>query len=69
MGNKPTHTAYSVRDFTKDGEPDSHWTKIGVSFLHKDGKGFDLVLDALPVNGRVVVQLNMPKPKKDETGE
>jgi hypothetical protein len=24
----------------------------------KDGKGFDLILDALPISGRVVLQLN-----------
>jgi len=61
--NKPTHIAYTVRDFTKKdtGEADSSWTRIGVAFLHKDGKGLDVALDALPVNGRVVLRLNTPK--------
>jgi hypothetical protein len=66
MADKPTHTAYSVRDFKKqDGAADSSWSTIGVAFLHKDGKGLDVVLDALPVSGRIV--LRIPKPK--ETGE
>jgi hypothetical protein len=66
MANKPTHTAYSVRDFKKEtGEADTSWTKIGVGFLHRDGKGFNIVLDALPISGRVVLRLNTPKPIKD----
>ncbi len=44
-------------------EGDSSWTKIGVGFVHEDGKGFDVVLEALPVSGRVVLRLNQPKPK------
>jgi hypothetical protein len=66
MANKPTHTAYSVRDFKKqDGQADASWSKIGVAFLHKDGKGLDVILDALPVSGRVVLRLNQPKPAKE----
>jgi len=65
MANKPTHTAYSVRDFKKqDGTADSSWSKIGAGFIHKDGKGFDIVLDALPVSGRVVLRLNTPRQKE-----
>lgn len=40
---------------------DASWSRIGVGFLHRHGKGIDVVLDALPVNGRVVLRLNMPK--------
>lgn len=54
---RPTHTAYAVRDFTNStGEPDSSWMRIGVAFMHRDGYGFDVKLDALPVNGRVVLR-------------
>jgi hypothetical protein len=64
--SKPTHTAYTVRDFTKKdtGEVDASWLKIGVAFAHKDGKGFDVALDAVPVNGRVVLRLNPAEKKK-----
>jgi hypothetical protein len=63
---KPTHNAYSVREFDKAGEKDSSWLKIGVAFAHKDGKGFDVVLDAVPVNGRVTIREPKPKDGKDE---
>ena len=69
MSRKPTHSAYSVREFTKDGEEDSFWTKIGVAFVHKDGKGFDVALDAFPVSGRIVLRLNKFKPPKAEAAE
>jgi len=66
MAIRPTHTAYTVRDFTeKDtGEVDAQWLKIGVAWLHKDGKGFNVQLEAVPVNGRVVLRLNKPKAKE-----
>jgi hypothetical protein len=63
---KPTHTAYAVRNFQRDGEDDSSCSRIGVAFLHRDGKGIDVVLDAVPVNGRVVLRLNEPKSKKTD---
>lgn len=62
---KPTHNAFTVREFERDGKKDSMWLKIGVAFAHKDGKGFDVVLEALPVNGRVSIR----EPKEGETTE
>jgi len=61
-GNKPNATAYTVREFTTTGdegkaEKGSMWTKVGSAWLHKDGKGFNVQLDAVPVNGRLVVRV------------
>jgi hypothetical protein len=58
---RPTHTAYSVRDYQKNGQSESDWTRIGVAWAHRDGDGFDIHLDALPVNGRVALRKNKPK--------
>lgn len=49
--NKPTHRAYAV---TKRGEK-SRWQEIGAAWSHKDGKGFNLKLDYLPLNGAELV--------------
>lgn len=66
MANKPTHTAFTVRDYkTKDGEDKGRWLEIGAAWVHKDGKGFDVALDALPVDGRLVLRLNEPKDKAE----
>jgi len=46
--NKPTHRIYSV---TKRTSGESDWTEIGAAWPHKDGKGFSLKLNLLPLNG------------------
>ncbi len=62
---RPHATAYVVRNFEgHDGKEDSSWLKIGVAWLHKDGEGFDVILDAVPVEGRLVVRVNKPKESK-----
>jgi hypothetical protein len=52
----PTHTAYAVRNFQKkDGEDDANWSKLGEAWVHRDGKGFDIVLEALPLEAALRV--------------
>jgi hypothetical protein len=50
----PSHTAYQVRD-AKDGGK-GYWTRIGVAWATKDGKGFTIQLDAVPLDGKVVLR-------------
>ena len=47
----PTHRAYSV--IRRDGQ-DDYWLNIGLVFPHKDGNGFNIVLQALPLDGKIV---------------
>lgn len=51
--------AYAVQDGRKGQK--SYWTRIGRLFPHEDGKGHDLLLNALPVNGRVVIRQEEPR--------
>ncbi len=51
---QPALVAYAVEDARKGRK--AYWTKIGRLFAHEDDKGFDLVLNALPVNGRIVIR-------------
>jgi hypothetical protein len=61
--NKPTHRIYAV---TKRGEK-STWDEIGAAWPHKDGKGFNLKLDYLPLNGgELSLRVPMPKDKTDD---
>lgn len=62
--NKPTHRAYAV---TKRGEK-SRWQKIGATWSHKDGKGFNLTLDYLPLNGADLV-LRVPDSAEAATAD
>jgi len=56
----PSHIAYHVRD--REGGK-SFWTRIGVAFAHKDGKGFNIQLEVAPLNGQI--SLRVATEKKD----
>lgn len=51
--NQSRMNAYQVKD-GPDGQ--SYFNRIGSAFPHKDGQGFNLVLDAMPVDGRVTLR-------------
>jgi hypothetical protein len=52
----PTHTAYQVRKYKSGKDEKSFWTKIGSVWAHNDGEGFNIRLNALPVDGEIVVR-------------
>ncbi|MBX9581871.1 MAG: hypothetical protein K2X87_16325 [Gemmataceae bacterium] len=56
----PTHVAYQVRD--REGQK-GIWTRIGSVWPHADGKGFNVQLDAVPLDGRI--SLRVVADKKD----
>ena len=49
--NTPTHRAYSV--IKREGQ-DDYWLNLGLVFPHKDGSGFNIILQALPLDGKIV---------------
>lgn len=53
--------AFTVREYQKDGATNSDWSRIGVAFPHQDGKGFRVVLQALPVDGVVILRTSEAK--------
>lgn len=59
--------ALSVRE-GKDGK--SYFTKIGAAFPNRDGKGFSVLLDAMPAptEGQFKVMLREPLPKDGQRG-
>jgi hypothetical protein len=50
---QPTHRAYSV--IRREGQ-DDFWLNLGLMFEHKDGKGFNIILQALPLDGKIVLR-------------
>ena len=48
---QPTHRAYSV--IRREGQ-DDFWLNLGLVFAHKDGSGFNIMLQALPLDGKLV---------------
>jgi hypothetical protein len=55
---QPSYTAYTV--VKREGQ-DDFWLNIGAAFMHQDGDGYNIVLQALPINGKIVLRL----PKSD----
>lgn len=51
--SKPSHIAYQVRD---GGEGKSYFNRVGSAFAHGDGKGFNVILDSTPVDGKVTLR-------------
>lgn len=51
--NSPSHIAYNVRE---GDEGKSYFNRVGSAFEHGDGKGFNILLDSTPVNGKVTLR-------------
>jgi hypothetical protein len=57
MSGRPSHKVYVVDDSKDDAENDKGWwTRVGSAWPHKDGKGLNLLLQAAPLNGRLVLR-------------
>jgi hypothetical protein len=60
--NGPDFAVYTVIEREKGKDP--FWLRIGAAWAHKDGNGYNVTLDALPVNGRI--SLRKPQAEDDE---
>ena len=50
----PSHVAYQVRD--RNGQK-GFWTRIGSVWPHADGRGFNLQLECVPLDGRITLRV------------
>ena len=50
----------------KGKDQDAYWLKVGAAFAHRDRDGMNIVLQALPTSGRLVLRRFQEKEKKDE---
>ena len=53
-GRPPDLIGYSVKDRGPDKDP--AWNRVGAAWTHRDGKGMELHLDAMPVDGKVTLR-------------
>ena len=58
---RPSHFAYQVSE-GQDGK--SYFNKVGAAFEHRDGQGYNVTLDSVPVDGRVT--LRTPQERLDD---
>ena len=53
QSNGPSHIAYQVRE---NDEGKAFFNRVGAAFAHKDGQGYSINLDSVPVDGRVTLR-------------
>jgi hypothetical protein len=55
MPKSPDFAVYAVREREKMQKP--IWTRVGAAWLHEDGTGVNIELEAVPINfsGRLVL--------------
>src|SRR6266704_2215400 len=61
--NTPTYIAYHVKDTNagENSEKRGVWTKVDAAWPNKDGKGFNIVLDVIPLDGRLILREPMER--------
>jgi len=60
----PTHRAFSV--IRREGQ-DDFWLNLGLAFPHKDGKGLNVMLQAFPLDGKLVLrEIEEDEPERAE---
>ncbi len=57
---QPTHRLYTVKGEGKN----ARWIEIGAAWANRDGEGFSIRLDVVPLDGHIV----MRAPKAKEGG-
>ena len=59
---------YRVYSIIERHKQDDYWLNIGVAFPHDDGKGFNVMLQALPLhgNGKLVLREHEPQQAEEE---
>lgn len=63
---RPSFIAYHVRQ----GEnTKAYFNRIGAAFMHKDGEGQDILLDAVPIDGRITLRSPQERSESNENEE
>ncbi|MEM7220028.1 MAG: hypothetical protein AAF515_16800 [Pseudomonadota bacterium] len=65
-GRKPDFVAYNVE---QGANGKGYFNKIGAAWAHKDGQGYEVNLDAVPVNGRVSLRAQREQRAQDYARE
>ena len=63
---QPMYRVYTV---VRRGRNDTFWLNVGVAFYHRDGQGLNVILQALPLDGRLVLRRYDEEPPKAINGE
>ena len=56
----PNQLVYSLQQSQKNADK-TYWKRIGIAWPHTDGKGFNLQLDCIPLDGKLTLRTPLPK--------
>jgi hypothetical protein len=59
-----TQLAFKAYVVTKREGQEDWWSECGAAFAHADGKGFNILLQSLPIDGKIVL-----RPPKDDSDD
>jgi hypothetical protein len=59
----PAYRAYTV--IKREGK-DDYWLNLGVAFKHEDGEGFNILLQGMPLDGKLVLRTYKEAPEEQE---
>jgi hypothetical protein len=59
---QPKYRVYTV---IRRGRNDPFWLNIGVAYYHRDGQGLNILLQALPLDDRLVLRRYEEEPPKE----
>jgi hypothetical protein len=59
----PAYRAYTI---SKREGKDDYWLNIGVAFPHEDREGFNILLQAMPTDGKIVLHTYKEKPEETQ---
>jgi hypothetical protein len=68
-GSSNTAKIYRVYSIIERPKNDDYWLNIGVAFPHEDGKGFNVMLQGLPLHGNGKIALREHEVQDHETDE
>ena len=59
----PAYRAYTI---TKREGKDDFWLNIGVAYPHGDNAGFNILLQAMPTDSKIVLRRYKEKPEEQQ---
>jgi hypothetical protein len=59
---QPAFDVMTATEYESNGQKKTRWARIGVAFPLNGKEGFQIILDALPLSGKLV--LMPPKPRE-----
>jgi len=64
--SKPDYRVYTV--IKREGK-DDYWLNLGVAFRHENGEGYNVLLQAMPLDGKLVMRTYKDDDDKKEDGK